>query len=451
MFTLNYLKKLFPTTIGNVLNHFKIDHIMTDGRKQVNNALFVPIIGDKFNGHKFIDQAIENGAIASFWDEKESIPNQLPENFVLFIVKDTLIALQQLAKEYRDIVNPIVIGITGSNGKTTTKDLLKSVLQTERKTHATAGNFNNHIGLPLTILDMPKDTEVLVAEMGMNDFGEIDTLTQIAKPDYAIITNIGESHIEHLGSRSGIAKAKLEIKNGLKGEGVLLIDGDEELLDSIKQGKNVLSCGMDPTNVVTIANIEIYVDHTVFTVNGDEYKIPLLGIHHAKNASFAVTVAKELGYNGMNIQAGLSAMEQSAMRFEKLIGKNGVTIINDAYNASATSMKAGIEVVKQLTGFKHKGLVLGDILELGEHSKSLHISVAEVIDESIQLIYTFGESAVEISNYVKDKHPTIRSKHFLTKSDLTNELNQELNADTLLFFKASRGMRFEEIIKSIME
>ncbi|MEI3606724.1 UDP-N-acetylmuramoyl-tripeptide--D-alanyl-D-alanine ligase [Pseudogracilibacillus sp. SE30717A] len=451
MFTLNDLQELFPRTKGNISTNFTIEKVITDSRTKTENALFVPIIGNTFDGHKFIQQAIENGAIAALWDEKVEIPNHLPEGFVIYTVGDTIEALQHLAKAYRNKVNPIVIGITGSNGKTTTKDLIKSVLQTKRKTHATAGNFNNHIGLPLTILEMPADTEILITEMGMSDFGEIKTLSNIAMPDYAIITNIGESHIEHLGSRSGIAEAKLEIRHGLKEDGILLIDGDEILLETIKAEANVISCGMADTNTVVISNISVQDNVTDFSLNGEQFTIPLLGAHHAKNASFAITVARDLDYDKINIQKGLKTFNQSTMRFEKMTGKNGATIINDAYNASATSMKAGIEVVKQLSGFKHKGLVLGDILELGEHAKTLHLTVADVIDESIQFVYTFGESANEISALVKNEHPTIRCKHFLTKSDLTHELSKELNADTLLFFKASRGMKFEEIIESILE
>ena len=241
MLTLTYIKTVFPEIKGKLSNENQHVEIMTDSRERVDNGLFIPIIGERFDAHQFIEQAIENGAVAALWDRKKEIPSTIPESFVFFFVDDTAQALQQLAKKYRQDVNPIVIGITGSNGKTTTKDLVSSVLATKYRTHRTVGNFNNEIGMPLTILQMKDDTEVLVVEMGMSDFGEIDRLTNIAQPDYAIITNIGESHIEHLGSREGIAKAKLEITNGLKRDGKLLIDGDEKLLDICKEKKNVIS------------------------------------------------------------------------------------------------------------------------------------------------------------------------------------------------------------------
>src|SRR5699024_9929022 len=284
----------------------------------------------------------------------------VPESFVFFFVKDTTNGLQQLAKEYRDKVNPIVVGITGSNGKTTTKDLVKAVVQTTKKTHATEGNFNNHIGLPLTILQMKKDTEVLVLEMGMNHFGEIDVLTKIAQPNYAIITNIGESHIEHLGSRSGISRAKLEIKNGLQSDGYLLVDGDEALLHHLREEKYVITCGFNQINDVRINKVYLHAQTTTFEVNGQKYTIPLLGKHHAKNAAFAVEVASFLQIDHKKVQQGFDSFTHSNMRFEWLEGKNNVSIINDAYNASPTSMKAAIEVVKQIEGYSHKGLVLGD-------------------------------------------------------------------------------------------
>lgn len=451
MFTIQFLLNIFPSYQGQIQSNIKVEHVITDSRDVKKNALFIPIVGDTFNGHDFIDQAIENGAIATLWDEKEKVPSNVPSSFVFFFVSDTLKAMQQLANNYRNDVDPIVIGITGSNGKTTTKDLVKSIFQTERKTHATKGNFNNHIGLPITILNMPRDTEILVVEMGMNNFGEIDLLTNIAQPNYAIITNIGESHIEHLGSREGIAKAKLEIRNGLKQNGYLIIDGDEPLLKSLHNDKNIITCGFDKINDVRITNVQFHEQSSLFQINNEVYTVPLLGKHHAKNATLAIAIAKQLGYDRETIQQGLDTLEHTTMRFEWSKGKNGASIINDAYNASATSMKAAIEVVKQIEGFKHKGLVLGDILELGTYSKQMHESVADTIEKPIDFVFTFGEHAIEITNRLKEKQPSIISKHCVTKEEVINLLQNYLQEETLLLFKASRGMKFEEIIQKIME
>ncbi len=451
MFTLEYLQKIFPSYQGQYQKELKINDVMTDSRAEKKHALFIPIVGDNFNGHDFIDQAIQNGAIAALWDEKEKLPSNVPASFVFFYVSDTLKAMQKLANIYRNDIDPIVIGITGSNGKTTTKDLVKSILQTEHKTHATKGNFNNHIGLPITILEMPRDTEVLVVEMGMNDFGEIDLLTKIAQPNFAIITNIGESHIEHLESREGIARAKLEIRNGLNQNGFLVIDGDEPLLKSVADEKNVITCGFAKTNVVNISDVQIGEQSTLFKINNEDYSVPLLGKHHAKNATLAIVIASRLGLDHQTIQKGLDMLEHTTMRFERIQGKNGVSIINDAYNASATSMKAAIEVVKQLEGFKHKGLVLGDILELGTYSKQMHQSVADTIEKPIDFVITFGEHAIEITKRLQHKNTAVISQHCETKKEVIDLLQNYLQEETLLLFKASRGMKFEEIIQKIME
>lgn len=450
LFTVDFLKETFPLYKGIINEKLEIEHIMTDSRTKQNNALFVPIVGERFDGHDFINEAINQGAVAALWDEKVEIPTDVPASFLFFIMNDTLNGLQQLAKAYREMVNPVVIGVTGSNGKTTTKDLLKAVLQTKYRTYATVGNFNNHIGLPLTILQMKQNTEMLILEMGMNDFNEIDLLTKIAKPEFAIITNIGESHIEHLGSREGIAEAKLEIKNGLQKEGLLIIDGDESLLSHLRNEPYTVTCGFNQVNDIVVSEMELNTTGTKFTVNGKRYIIPLLGKHHAKNASFVIAVAKKLGIDEEEIKQGLEAVEQTQMRFELMKGKNGVSIINDAYNASPTSMKAAIEVLIQLTGFSKKIVVLGDILELGHYSDSLHRSVATAIDTNIDHVFTFGKSAKLISDEVSVQKRSIETKHFETKEALIKTLETYLSKDTIILFKASRGMAFEQYIKQIL-
>ena len=452
MFTLQFLQTIFPTYEGKLSNkQIQINEVTTDSRKKTTNSLFIPIIGDTFDGHDFIHQAIAQGAVAALWNRKVTIPDDIPETFIFFFVDDTVQALQAVAKAYLKKIDPIVIGITGSNGKTTTKDLIKAVLATKRKTHATKGNFNNHIGLPLTILQMETDTEIAVLEMGMNDFHEIESLTNIAQPDYAIITNIGESHIEHLGSREGIAKAKLEIRSGIQADGLLFIDGDEKLFDHLSKEPYVRTCGFQLANDAIITNIHLHEQKTTFKLNKEKYTIPLLGKHHAKNATFAILIAKELGYQYDEIQTGLMQLEHSQMRFEWILGKNNVSIINDAYNASPTSMRAAINVVKQIQGYKRKVVVLGDILELGSYSKSFHYSIAEEIDLPIQVVFTYGDHAEEIAKYVQKNKQAIHCEHFTSKEQVIESLNCYLEEETLLLFKASRGMKLEEIIEEIME
>src|SRR5690625_1547599 len=225
LFSTWWLSTLFPNWMGEVSKNKMIKSVSIDSRTIETQTLFIPIVGDNFDGHNFAEHATQKGAIALLWDETIKLPPNISDEVTIFFVKDTLIALQQLAQAHRDVLDPFVIGITGSNGKTTTKDMITSIAQTTYKTYGTIGNYNNHIGLPLTMVNMPANTEVLVLEMGMNNFGEIEQLSKLAQPDIGVIVNIGESHIEFLKTREGIAQAKLEIKEGLKEGGYLIIDG----------------------------------------------------------------------------------------------------------------------------------------------------------------------------------------------------------------------------------
>lgn len=452
LFTTKWLSELFTNFRGSVQDNITIEEVTTDSRQRIKEALFIPIIGENFDGHNYIEQAFNNGAVAMLWDEKKPLPAFLPTDFPVFFVVNTLTALQELAAHYRNEINPKVIGITGSNGKTTTKDLVAAMVNTTYRTHYTQGNFNNHIGLPLTILSMNRNTEVLVLEMGMSDFGEIKRLSEIARPDYAIITNVGESHIEFLGSRKGIAEAKMEITNGLKDNGVIIIDGDEELLGPIRNQNNTITCGFEKSNDVVIDHVEINHKETIFQLSdGTAYTVPLLGKHHAKNATFAITLGEQLDIDKESRKRALLALNLTSMRFEMIKGKQGVSIINDAYNASPTSMKAAIEVVKQMEGFTEKVLILGDVLELGEHTEAMHRSVAAVIDTSITAVFTLGNDANVISSEVTVNKPGIKGKHFSSKEELLKNLQPYLHKDSLILFKASRGMQFEVLVEEVIK
>ncbi|MCM3739135.1 UDP-N-acetylmuramoyl-tripeptide--D-alanyl-D-alanine ligase [Oceanobacillus luteolus] len=449
LFSFHDLEKIFKN--HHHINHLPpIERVTTDSRVKAPNSLFIPIVGENFNGHDYVEQAIENGAIAVIWDEKEQLPASIPNDFPVFFTTDTTKGLQDLAAEYRNRIDPIVIGITGSNGKTTTKDLVSAIVKTTYRTHATLGNFNNQIGLPLTILDMPEDTEVLVLELGMSGFGEIDLLTNIAKPDYAIITNIGESHIEFLGSRQGIAKAKLEIVNGLKEDGCLIVDGDEQLLQEIQPaGFRMLRCGFSDDNDMQVTRAEVTLEGTSFSLsNGSEFQVPLFGEHHAKNAAYAIQIGEQLKIPLEKQKAGISSLAYTSMRFELLQAENGATVVNDSYNASPTSMKAAIEVIKQMDGFATRILVLGDVLELGTFADEMHRSIATVISSPITHLYTYGNHAKLIKDNVNNR--AITCQHFETKTELVVELKKQLTEDCLVLFKASRGLEFESMVNEIV-
>lgn len=447
---MTWLINKFPNYEGNLNQNDPIKTVFIDSREKVNQGLFVPIQGERLDGHEFIEQAIDNGAIAILCDESKQVPEAVRQKAIFIYVQDTTLALQQLAHAYRNKINPIVVGITGSNGKTTTKDLVAAVVETSFQTHYTNGNYNNHIGLPLTILAMASNTEVLVLEMGMSDFGEIERLSQVANPDYAIITNIGESHIEFLGSRKGIVQAKLEIRAGMKEDGYLIIDGDEKSLQHLHNETNVITCGFNHTNQVMLDEVQLSGSSTFFQLNDQQYELPLLGKHHAKNAAYAITFGNLLKIDEITMKSALKHIQVTSMRFQFLTGKNNVTIINDAYNASPTSMMAAIEAVKSIDVFTNKVLVLGDIFELGERTEYFHRSIAEVIDDPISTVFTYGDAASAISEEVHKKNPEIACKHFMSREQLTEELNFYLNEDTILLFKASRGMEFEQFVREIV-
>lgn len=451
LYSTRWLATIFPNYKGKISDNQIIKTVSIDSRNIDNPALFVPIVGENFNGHDFVEDAITKGAIAFFWDESHELPKNLPDDVAVFIVEDTIFALQTLAKHYRKKINPFVIGITGSNGKTTTKDIVTSIVKTSFKTYGTVGNFNNHIGLPLTIVNMPTNTEVLVLEMGMNDFGEIEKLSHIANPDLGIIVNIGESHIEFLKSRKGIAKAKLEIVKGLKADGYLMIDGDEPLLQRWHDKPFTITCGYKNSNDIIISNVKQQsLSKTTFQLmSGETYTLPLVGTHNVLNASFAIAVGKRLKITRETIQQGLNNLQLTSMRMEFSQGRNGVTIINDAYNASPTSMKAAINVVKQLADYQTKVLVLGDILELGQHGEHFHQQVAENITEPISAVFTHGQLAKTMSDYVATTNESIVAKYFSTEKELIDHLQQYLNKDTVILFKASRSMYFENLVKAI--
>ncbi|WP_036832166.1 UDP-N-acetylmuramoyl-tripeptide--D-alanyl-D-alanine ligase [Pontibacillus litoralis] len=451
-FTTSWMTEYFPSFSGAAAEEIPIHHVYTDTRQQTEKALFVPIVGENFDGHAFLQSAITNGAVASLWKKDVPVPAYVPNDFPLFMVEDTISALQQLAHAYRQEVNPTVIGVTGSNGKTTTKDFIASVVSTTYQTHKTKGNYNNHIGMPLTILDMPTSTQILILEMGMNHFGEIEQLSQIANPDIAVITNIGESHIEHLGSREGIAQAKSEILAGLKEDGLMIMDGDEALLAPLHSRKAVTSIGFGSNNRYVLSNVTSNEQGAQFTLSEQgSFEIPLLGRHNVKNASYAIVIANHLTISKESIQDGLAALKLTGMRLEKITGHNDVLLINDAYNASPTSMKASIEVVKELPNYSRKILVLGDILELGTQSESLHRSVAETITEPINMVIAIGNTAPVIVEEINKHVPTIETYAFRSKEDACKLLQDHLSKETVILFKASRGMALETLLPSLTE
>ncbi|MER1958056.1 MAG: UDP-N-acetylmuramoyl-tripeptide--D-alanyl-D-alanine ligase [Solibacillus sp.] len=437
----------FPETL--------VTGVSIDTRTIQQGDLFIPFRGEAVNGHRFVEQAFEKGAAAALWMNDEPNP---PQHIPLIFVDDPEMALQEMAKAYRNEHKATFIGITGSNGKTSSKDILAGALAPYYKVQKTIGNFNNQLGLPITILQLDEDTEISVLEMGMSGFGEIEFLTKLARPHYALITNIGEAHMQDLGSREGIAQAKFEIIKGLDETGVLFFDGDEPLLQNLvakEANLKTQSVGFTVGLDLVASNIEATADGSSFHVEGaitGDFFISVLGEHQVKNTLNTMLVSKALGLTDEQIRAALKQVVLTDMRMQ-LIPVGDLLFINDAYNAAPTSMHAAIQFVNQSTIRADKWLVLGDMLELGDDEQQMHEEIATHIDvKKVNYVCLYGTRM----KWLYDKlQPQFAHGHILhAETDyapIINTIKQYATNDTLILVKGSRGMKLETIIESVSE
>ncbi|WP_319020759.1 UDP-N-acetylmuramoyl-tripeptide--D-alanyl-D-alanine ligase [Bacillus sp. B1-b2] len=435
--------------INKEYNDVLVRGVTIDSRKIDEGQLFVPFKGERTDGHQYVEDAIKRGASAALW--QKDVPNP-PEGLPLIFVEDSLEAIQSLAKSYLKELDVKVVGITGSNGKTSTKDMTTSLLSIKYKVQKTEGNYNNHLGLPLTVLGLEEDTDIAVLEMGMSGKGEIDFLTRLAEPDIVVITNIGESHLLDLGSREGIAEAKLEILNGLKENGRFVYLGDEPLLTEAVENRELdkKTFGMSTFNYLYPTKITAREQGSSFFINKSEetFELPVLGNHNILNALASMLVAEYFGISFSEMNKGFQNLKLTNMRMELLIGKSDVKIINDAYNASPTSMLAAISVLKNLPGFKQKIMVLGDMLELGEKEEEYHVEIGKQL-EGIDVVYTYGKLGASIAKGAQTVLPNANIHAFLDKEELIASLLPTINEETIVLVKASRGMKLEEVVKAL--
>ncbi|MEZ0479894.1 UDP-N-acetylmuramoyl-tripeptide--D-alanyl-D-alanine ligase [Planococcus sp. SSTMD024] len=410
--------------------------------------LFIPFRGETANGHKYVRYAIEAGAAAALWQRDEPEP---PSDLPLLIVDDCEKALQEMARAYRNELKATVIGITGSNGKTSTKDLVASVLKPYYKVQKTQGNFNNELGLPLTILSLDEDTKYAVLEMGMSGFGQIQFLSELARPDYAVITNIGEAHMQDLGSREGIAEAKFEIVAGLEQHGKLFYDGDEPLLlPFVEDFTQAVSFGFGPDNELSVTDIQATEDGSSFLVNGiidAKFSIPVLGEHQVKNTLPAILIALEAGLTEEEIRRSLKNAALTDMRMQLVPAENGAVFINDAYNAAPTSVKAALNFIRETTMKDAKWAVLGDMLELGEHEQRFHEELASSIGPELEGVCLYGPRM----KWLYDKLAASYEGKLLWSEDdygpIIDLLKKNVKKDTAVLVKGSRGMALEKVIE----
>ncbi|MDR6224803.1 UDP-N-acetylmuramoyl-tripeptide--D-alanyl-D-alanine ligase [Desmospora profundinema] len=428
--------------------------VSTDTRTLEPGQLYVPLEGERFDGHDFLKQAVEKGASAALWERSRPLPET---SIPLVLVDDTLEALQRLASAYRQAIGATVVAVTGSNGKTTTKDLIGSVLGIRYRVHRTRGNLNNHIGVPLTLLSMPEETEVAVVEMGMNHAGEIALLSRMAVPDLAVVTNVGDAHLEFLGSRAGIADAKLEILEGLKPGGILVHDGDEPLLEERlrDETRKRIPVGFGKDNTDPIGDLVLKGEEGIAfcsSSTGYRFHLSLPGRHNAMNAMMAIAIGRQFNLSDQEIQQGFNRVKASGMRLERLIAVNGMTIINDAYNASPRAMMATIDLLVSLPPERKKWVLFGDILELGDEEKRYHQEVgAYAVKQGVDRIFTLGRRGRWIAEGAQKAGADATTIHCRSAEDAAERLLQMGDETVTLLVKASRGARLEAVVQQLVK
>ena len=417
----------------------EIHNIEFDSRKIQGGDLFLPLKGAR-DGHEFIDTAFAQGALATFAEQEVAQPH--------LRVEDCLEAFQKLAQYYLEKTAVEVIAVTGSNGKTTTKDMIHAVLSEKYKTYKTQGNYNNEIGMPYTILHMPDDTEKIVLEMGMDRLGDIDLLSKIAKPRIAIVTLIGESHLEFFGTRDKIAEGKLGIKAGLRSGGELIVPADKIINKYLPADTKITRFGPDEDIFVT--QLIEHKDQLSFTTNflDEEITIPVPGKFNATNAMLAAYVGTLLDVEEDDIRHALSHVSLTRNRTEWKKASNGADILSDVYNANPTAMKLILETFQAIP--KNEGgrklTVLADMLELGDQAPELHASIAAAIDFSkMDHVYLYGD----LMKYLLAELPEDKVSYFGNLEQLTEELQSTLQPQDQLLLKGSNSMKLGTIVEEL--
>ncbi len=433
----------------------QVKHVSFDSRECKEDMLFVPLIGEKADGHHYIASAFRNGAIAVFTSEhsREDIPEELKE-YAWIKVKDTREALQALAGWYRQKIEIPVIGITGSVGKTTTRAMVAEALSGSFSVYQTKGNLNSQIGVPVMLLETGEE-DISVLEMGMSEFGEMDRLTRMVRPEIAVITCIGVAHIEQLKTRENICGEKMAITHGMKPEGILLLNGDDDMLAG-KRGsvlQKVYYYGTGPDCEFRAENIRIVRGRAEFDAVYGEKRIPVSlampGRHNVLNA-LAALAACEL--SGASMEAGaekLSIFEGIKMR-QQIYSMDCYTVIDDSYNANPDSMKAGIRVLMEYPAQGRKVAVLGDMLELGEQELAFHKEVGSFAAAlGVDNLCTIGELSKVMEEAARQTNEHIQTRHFETREELTGYLKKLLKPEDVVLLKGSRGMQLNLVADAL--
>lgn len=429
-------------------------NLSIDTRNLKDGDIYLAIRGENFNGNDYVVEAMNKGAKLCIVDEVKFECNDIKEDVSVLLVKNTRKAILDLARYYRETLDIKVVGITGSTGKTSTKDLTAAVLGSKYKVFKTKGNFNNEIGLPLMIFSLDRSYDIAVLEMGMSNEGEIHNLAYAAKPDIALITNVGISHIENLGTRENILKAKMEITDFFNENNVLIINCDNDMLSTVKEKDyKIVKIGTENELNYKARGIISNEDSVKFQLKEDntcdlvQYVINMPGKHNVLNGMLAIACGKELGLSVEEIQRGLLNVEATSMRLE-VIKSEKLTIINDCYNASPDSMFAALDVLKNCNGNK-KIAVLGTMKELGNEAKNAHFKVGEYAKEcGVDLLICIGDNS---EDYKLGFAQNSDSMVFDDKDEAIKYLENFISLGDVVLVKASRSMKFEHIVNKLIE
>ncbi|MCA9733835.1 MAG: UDP-N-acetylmuramoyl-tripeptide--D-alanyl-D-alanine ligase [Deferribacteres bacterium] len=431
----------------NVLDQ-TIVAVSIDSRKMQPGDLFVAISGDVFDGHNFVKQALEKGALAAVVSKQWLQKNPGFAGRTL-IVEDTLVALQKIAAAYRKKLNPFVFALTGTNGKTTTKEMIANVVSAEKTTHKTTGNLNNHIGVPLTLLAMREPVEVAVVEMGMNHAREILTLCEIAQPNAVLITNIGRGHTEFFGGLEGVKKAKQEIFDYIAPRGTACVNIDDtNVVRAAHDAGVALMCkyGFSPEAEIRGENLSLGEDGCArFSWNGAMIRVAIPGLHNGHNALAAIAAGSVTGISPAKIIDAVQKEIAVSGRMNKLeVGHR--TVLDDSYNANPESMLAALGTLVSLPGKGKRYAALGDMLELGVLAEESHKSVLQAaIDKNLDFVFTYGPEMEKATKKLQNS----RIRHFKSKDEIISEIQKMSEPGDVLLIKGSRGMRMEDILTAL--
>jgi len=460
------IRELIKAVSGKIIQGDQdclISRISIDSRTLIPGDLFFAIIGSNFDGHDFIIEAFRKGAVGAvvFKDASTLLQNgQIDKNKIIIEVKNTLFALQDWSRHYKNKFNTVNICVTGSNGKTTTKEIIAHILSQKFPLLKTSGNYNNEIGIPLTLLQLNKSHKLLVAEMGMRGLGEINALTNFITPDLAVVTNIGEAHIGLLGSKDNIFKAKSELLQSLEKDGIAIINRDDPYFSKtleIVKNKKVYTFGVENMSDIMACNVRLVSNKGMrFTlvIQNDirkEIYFPLLGRYNIYNALAATAVAFALGTELDLIERGLSSFKQLDLHMQLSNFYQGIKILNDSYNASPLSVKSALETLIEVAQNNRKIAILGDMLELGEKSDFYHQEIGEKVAKlSIDILITVGSGGKIIAQSSKEKGMTEERVFSFEKNEKINLAKKLLSLTKpgdFILLKGSREMKMEEILE----